>query len=343
MPFIKQSTDHHDQINTTDKNLSVEFFLKQSGIGNFRLQALEGDASKRHYHRVYSQNKNYILMDSSQDIKACHAFVTVSEYLQVNNLRVPHIYAQDTQIGLLLLEDFGDVTLRQYVQNNPAMEEYVYRQAVDTLIRIMQTSDEIPFANYDNHVMFAELDLFLDWYVKGLLPVNLFVDAKIELRAIFAQLYQRLGSLGRCMVFKDYMADNIMVLPHTEANEAKLGILDFQDALYGYVGYDLVSLLQDARYTLSTDVYNKCLAHFMAHLPESAAGKFMQNYILLGTQRNLRIIGCFYRLAKSLNKKKYLDYMPRVWLYINSNLEDPGMQEVKRWFVKYGLYNGTNK
>src|SRR5437667_256009 len=109
MPFIKQSTDHHDQINTIDKNLSIEYFLKQCGVGNFRLQTLAGDASKRRYSRVYSQNQNYILMDSSQELNTCHTFVQVSEYLQQHNLRIPHIYGQDIDNGFLLLEDFGDI------------------------------------------------------------------------------------------------------------------------------------------------------------------------------------------------------------------------------------------
>lgn len=336
MPFIKQLPDLHDRINTVDKNLLIELFLKNCDIRNFKLQLLEGDASKRRYGRVHSKDKSYILMDSSQELKACAAFMQIGRYLRQNAINVPDIYAENVAEGLLLLEDFGDVTLRQYIQQNPSAEAKVYSQAVDILLKVKQLSPEFPLERYDNQKLFAELDLFLEWYVKSLLPINVFVDAKIELRAVFAQLYQGLGALQKCLTLKDYMADNIMVIE--DAGKATLGLLDFQDALYGYAGYDLVSLLQDARLEVSQGVVEACLAQFTAHLAQHDIDKFMCNYIILGAHRNLRIIGCFHRLAKSFGKKRYLDYLPLVWQHINANLEHHCLQDVKKWFLKYGLY-----
>jgi aminoglycoside/choline kinase family phosphotransferase len=338
MPFLKNSLErpHLDDISN---NLHVQEFLTDHKISNFKLHKLPSDASTRDYYRVYTSRQTYILMDSSQELVSMLNFIKINNHLSSYNIRVPKILAENTAQGLLLLEDFGNYTLKRYLLAHTNKYDQLYPKAVSILQDMLTIPNEIYLPCHDNKKLHSELEVFLDWYVKSLLPMNLFVDARLELKAIFSHLYQSLPSLGQALVLKDFMADNIMVIPHTSENH--LGVLDFQDALYGYRGYDLVSLLQDARLEVPREIEQQCIDQYLNSIPEITYEKFWAKYNILGLHRNLRIIGCFYRLAKSLGKKQYLDFVPLVWKHINKNLEHENLADVKNWFKRYGLNNSA--
>jgi aminoglycoside/choline kinase family phosphotransferase len=339
MPFLKNSLERQ-QVDgvSVNNNLEIQEFLIGNQLSNFKLSKLPGDASKRSYYRVYTSGQTHILMDSSQEISSMLNFIKINKHLDNYKIRVPKIIAEDAIQGLLLLEDFGNYTLKRYLLAHADNYMRLYPKAVSILQDILTIPNKIDLPRHDTKKLHAELELFLDWYVKSLLPMNLFVDARLELKAIFSHLYQYLPSLGEALVLKDFMADNIMVIPK---DDDQLGILDFQDALYGYRGYDLVSLLQDARLEVPHEIEQQCIAQYLKSIPDISYAKFWAKYNILGIHRNLRIIGCFYRLAKAMGKNQYLDFVPLVWKYINKNLEHEALADVKNWFKRYGLSNNA--
>mgnify|MGYP003667773950 FL=1 len=128
-------------------------------------------------------------------------------------------------------------------------------------------------------------------------------------------------------VMRDYHAENIMLL-----DDGGFGLLDFQDALVGHPGYDLVSMLQDARRDVSDDLEQRMLAYYLADHDDAAAEIFRSHYALLGAQRNTKIIGIFTRLAVRDGKQRYLDFMPRMWRLLEKDLRHPALAPMADWF-----------
>ncbi|WOE76631.1 phosphotransferase [Parasphingorhabdus sp. SCSIO 66989] len=307
----------------------IDDFLAIAGWGGAKVSAIPGDASFRRYYRVdhkapengLGQAMLMVAPPPEEDVKP---FLHVAEYLGRNGLRAPEIFAADAEAGLVLLEDFGTDRMREAVDDMATEDEAaIYRKAVKTLTSLhRQTLPSLP--PYDQKVYQREAELFCEWYCPA---QGLEIDQQSFSAALDKALEPVLAAQDRpVVVLRDYHAENIMLL-----EEDKQGLLDFQDALLGHPAYDLVSLLQDARRDVSEELEQEMCDYFVSRT--RASDRFLSDYALLGAQRNLKIIGIFTRLMKRDGKDRYLDYIPRVWRYLERDLAHPACAPLAEWFA----------
>ena len=301
----------------------VEAFLASAGWGDGVVEPLAGDASFRRYFRVRRGDKSAMLMDAPPPEEDPQPFLRAAKWLDANGLRAPHILAEDAARGLVLLEDFGEVRMREYLDQWPDDERAVYTAAIDTLVELHRLPPG-PFRDYSLAEYQREAKLLVDWYCPA---QNLYVDGPGYAAAWEAALgpmlpRQRPG----VVVMRDYHAENVMLLGSLE----KQGLLDFQDALVGHAAYDLVSLLQDARRDVSPALEAEMFDYYVRQT--GVGDDFLADYARLGAQRNAKIVGIFVRLWKRDGKPRYLDYIPRVWALLERDLAHPALEPVARWF-----------
>ncbi len=303
--------------------IGVEAFLASAGWGDAGIAPLAGDASFRRYFRVRHGEKSAMLMDAPPPNEDPAPFLRAAKWLDANGMRAPHIFAEDAARGLVLLEDFGDVRMRDYLDQWPADEREIYEVAVDALIELHRLPAG-PFLDYSMSEYQREARLLTEWYCPA---QNLTVDGPGFTRA-WQQAFD--GVLARqrtgVTVLRDYHSENIMLLGSLQ----KQGLLDFQDALVGHKAYDLVSLLQDARRDVSPELEAAMIERYVA--ASGTDRDFAADYARLGAQRNAKIVGIFVRLWKRDGKPRYLDLIPRVWQLLERDLAHPALEPVARWF-----------
>ena len=297
-------------------------FLEAAGWGGARVEPLAGDASFRRYFRVSQGGRSAMLMDAPPPHEDPAPFLEVGAWLAANGHRAPAIHAEDRQRGLVLIEDFGADRMRDWLDDNGHAEEETYAAAIDALVRLHR-SPPGPFPPYDMAVYQRETGLFTEWYCPAM---RLDVDAESYREAWDAVLTPMLPRQNPGVtVLRDYHAENIMLL-----EGGAQGLIDFQDALIGHPAYDLVSLLQDARRDVSVELERAMLDRYraQAHPDEH----FEADYARLGAQRNAKIVGIFTRLWRRDGKPRYPAMCPRVWRYLNRDLDHPALAPVKAWF-----------
>jgi len=292
-------------------------FLADTDWSGADILPLAGDASFRRYFRVVKDGRSAVLMDAPPAEEDSRPFLSVARHLDTIGFRAPRILAEDLDLGLILLEDFGDARMKEVIEADPGIETSFYTQAIDLIADL----HDAPCSNlppYDMAVYQREAGLFPEWYAPA---VGLNVDAAGYAAAWDAALAP-LARHQTVTVLRDYHAENIMLL-----DDKTLGLLDFQDALAGHPAYDLVSLLQDARRDVAPELEAAMIAHYSTKQPFDDAA-----YALLGAQRNAKILGIFTRLWKRDGKPRYLAFQPRVWAYLERDLRHPALAPVKLWF-----------
>jgi aminoglycoside/choline kinase family phosphotransferase len=301
-------------------------FLTLAGWGVAAIEPLPGDASFRRYFRVrQADGASAMLMHAPPPQEDPEPFLRAARWLDGNGLRAPQILADDAALGFVLLEDFGDVRVREYLEAWPDDEAAVYRGAVDTLVQLHRLPPG-PFTGYGLAEYARETRLFVDWYCPAR---GLYVDARSWTTA-WEQVLSPLLARQRpgVTVLRDYHAENIMLLEGLDAQ----GLLDFQDALVGHPAYDLVSLLQDARRDVAPEIEAAMFDHYCRAAGIADSDTFLADYARLGAQRNAKIVGIFVRLWKRDGKPRYLSLIQRVWRLLERDLAHPALAPVAAWF-----------
>lgn len=296
-------------------------FLTTHGWGGAEIAPLAGDASFRRYFRVHLKGQSAVLMDAPPPDEDPRPFLGIAEWLVGHGFAAPHIHAADPEQGLVLLEDFGDVRMRETVDASPDRLRGLYERATDLLVALHRqpAADLKP---YDGAVLHREAGLLVEWYCPAL---GLDVDLA-GYRAAWDAVFDHALTDRPVTVLRDYHAENLMLIGDGDA----LGLLDFQDALAGHPAYDLVSLLQDARRDVEPEIERAMLDRYRRITGVGA--DFDAAYHVLGAQRNAKIVGIFTRLWQRDGKPRYPALCPRVWRYLNSDLDHPALAPVKIWF-----------
>lgn len=300
-------------------------FLREAGWADAAIDPLPGDASFRRYFRLRDAGRAAMLMHAPPPQEDPKPFLDVAGYLAAQGMRVPAIHHAETEAGWVLLEDFGDHRMRDWLDVRPGDERAAYEAAVDALA-MLHTRPPGPFGRYDLETYLAEVRLLTRWYAPA---AGLSVDEEAHeaaWRTVLAPLLPR--QEPGVTVLRDYHAENIMLLCGRPG--APQGLIDFQDALVGHPAYDLVSLLQDARRDVSHALEVSMLDRYCA--TRGAGDDFRADYARLGAQRNAKIVGIFTRLAKRDGKPGYLSMIPRVWEAMERDLAHPALEPVARWF-----------
>lgn len=276
------------------------------------------DASFRRYFRARLDDVSYIVMDAPPEHENCRPFIDIARLFKDAGANVPEILAEDLDQGFLLLSDLGDITYLQALNDESA--DSLYRDAIATLIDIQLASRAGVLPEYDAPSLMREMRLFPDWYITRELGLDAAafseIDAHLELinRACLAQ--------PKVYVHRDYHSRNLMV-----ERERNPGVLDFQDAVYGPITYDLVSLFKDAYIAWDEERVLDWVVRYWerarkARLPvHDDFGEFYRAFEWMGVQRHLKVLGIFARLYHRDGKAGYLKDMPLVMRYLRSALE----------------------
>ena len=285
----------------------------------FRLTIASADASFRRYFRVHLADKTLIAMDAPPAHENCEPFVRIATLFGATGMHVPEVIAQDLVQGFLLLTDLGDVTYLS--QLNETTAPALYHDANMALIKMQLASKPGVLPNYDEALLTREMQLFPDWYITKHLNVALDDNQLQVLQKTFALLNQNILAQGQVYVHRDYHSRNLIVC------ENNPGVLDFQDAVYGAITYDLVSLLKDAYISWDEEnIIDWLVRYWQAakkqDLPVPADfSEFYRDFEYMGAQRHIKVLGIFARLYHRDGKEGYLKDMPLVMHYLRKVCE----------------------
>jgi aminoglycoside/choline kinase family phosphotransferase len=294
---------------------------------SFTLAPASADASFRRYFRATQDDgTTRIVMDAPPAKEDCRPWLLVQELFQNAGAHVPEVLAKDLERGFLLLSDLGNATYLQAV--NPDNAVSLYADAIASLIRIQAASRPAVLPDYDRALLRRELDLFPEWYLASHHRLELSATEKASLETVFERILAVNLAEPRVFVHRDYHSRNLMHIG--AAGERNPGIIDFQDAVYGPISYDMVSLLKDAYIEWDEDLALDWLVRYWeqarkAGLPVAADfGEFFRDYEWMGVQRHVKVLGIFARLYHRDGKDGYLKDLPLVARYLRKACERYG-------------------
>jgi tRNA threonylcarbamoyl adenosine modification protein YjeE len=341
---------------------AVHHFLEEEGYGTAVRGRIAGDASSRSYERLVTSAGTVILMNwpaqpdgppvkrglpysaiahLAENVKP---FVAMALALRARGFSAPKIYAADYNAGLIVLEDLGNELVVEGDPPRPMVERYAV--ATDLLVAlhgldlpgVLPAAPKVDYAlpSYDLDAFLIEAELILDWY----LP-HRNAGASAEARAYFQTLWRDalrpVLEAPKSWVLRDFHSPNLLWLDGREGI-AKVGLLDFQDAVLGPSAYDVASLLQDARVDVPEDVEIALFSRYVTARrqadPRFEADAFARLYATLAAQRATKILGIFARLDRRDHKPQYLRHMPRVWQYLRRALAHPALQVLDAWYLR---------
>jgi aminoglycoside/choline kinase family phosphotransferase len=310
----------------------IDRYLRESGLAarHARVVPLTGDASDRKYFRIIPEEGPSIVL-------ALHAgsftfadlpFANVAELMQRIGLPVPAVLGHSDALGILALQDLGDVTLQAHLGASSSTEHAaLYRQAV-TLIELLQRRGEelelesdryLPYKSaFDVEKLTWELEFFTKHFVCGYRGVTLSPAERSTLTDEWAAIVGELATEPRVLCHRDYHSRNLML------SDGSLYIIDFQDARMGPDTYDLVSLLRDSYVDITDRELDELVAYFLALTrctPDGGADEFRRRFDLMALQRNLKALGTFGYQTMTRANPVYIQYMPRTLRYARSNFE----------------------
>lgn len=300
-----------------DEQLPILFTQQGWGaVPPATLTAASSDASFRRYFRWEGEGRSFIVMDAPPPQENCKPFVDIAFLLAKSGINVPKIYAEDLDRGFLLLNDLGNQTYLDVINGENADD--LFRDALQALLAFQQLPMVAPLPSYDVALLRRELELFPEWYVKR--------ELGIEFDSAQQQLWQHASDLlinsalaqPKVLVHRDYMPRNLML------SEPNPGVLDFQDAVYGPVTYDVTCLFKDAFLSWPEERVRGWLVDYWQQagalgIPvQPDLEDFLRASDLMGVQRHLKVIGIFARICHRDGKPRYLGDVPRFFAYIEA-------------------------
>jgi N-acetylmuramate 1-kinase len=351
----------------SDRAEAAKNFLANAGWRDAAITPLPGDASTRRYFRVAQGARRAMLMDQPQHAETptappdasaeqrralgynavarlagadCARFVSVAQFLRAQGISAPEIYAAAPQDGFVLMEDLdGDLYADFIPRGGDEIE--LYSPAIEILAKLHATEappilhPEKPLHPYDETALLAEIDLLTEWFFPVGLGRRASEDEIAEHRALWLETLSTVLDDPAVFVHRDYHAQNLIWLP-ARRGIARVGVIDFQDAVAGSDAYDLVSLLEDARRDVSPELREAMTRHYLESMRRVGAPvdeeRLRAAMAVMAAQRNAKIIGIFARLYKRDGKPRYLDYLPRVWGYLNADLQHPALARLNAWY-----------
>jgi N-acetylmuramate 1-kinase len=338
---------------------AVEALLEAAGWALARRELMYGDASTRAYERLTNEaGQTAILMIApprapgpalrfgrsyaeiarlSVDIRA---HLAVGEGLRALGLSVPRVYAHSVADGLALIEDFGKETIADASGANASRYADAAALLADLHTRalpgdVLFDGELYTLPVYDIDAMLIEVELALDWYAPAVARGAPSSGARIQFLTLWRDILSPVLAEPTTWTLRDYHSPNIHWLPDRQGL-ARLGLIDFQDAVLGPPAYDVASLLQDARQAVAEDTEQRLLALYMRRRaqidPSFDAPSFIAAYSIMGAQRATKILGLFTRLDRRDGKPQYLRLLPRIEQTLARNLAHPVLDPLRRWF-----------
>lgn len=326
-----------------ERRLALRGFLAAAGWGEAERIPLKQDASTRHYERLFREEESAVLMNApaftpepdSYPARARlangnnNAFLAIGALLASRGFSTPRVLAADAAGGFILLEDLGNTTIAE--RGSPVAERY--RLAVDVIAAFHQTAPPSPIPGpqgphtaprYDETLGLLEVGLFPEWFQRA--------PETEEYRALWRTVLEGLWRGDDHLALRDYHSPNCLWLPEREGI-AKIGIIDYQDAMVAPSAFDVVSLAQDARIAVPPALEGELVERYLAARPGLDVEKWRETYHIIGAQRATRIAGVFRRLNDRDGKPQYLGYIPHVLAALKRNLvATPALAPLAEWF-----------
>jgi len=336
-------------------------FLDTAGYAEAKRQRMAGDASTRSYARLIRDDGVVILMNSprrpdgpsiyngksysaavhlAEDVKP---FVAVAAGLREHGFSAPAIHQADLDAGFLITEDFGSVGFVKGDPSAPIVERYeaatdmlaaLHREALPEILPLApQLSYAMPV--FDTEALLVEVGLMPEWYLPDR-GADLSSNLQAEFVAMWRELLGKQASAPKTWILRDFHSPNLIWLGGRRGI-ARVGIIDFQDAVLGPAAYDLVSLLQDARIDVPEQLELALLTRYIKARRAADDGfdpaAFAELYAIMSAQRNTRLLGTFARLNRRDGKPQYLRHQPRIWTYLSRSLTHPVLAGARRWYT----------
>ena len=303
----------------------------------FKILPLAGDASFRTFYRVAINKKRRIIVLAKNEIyKNLIAYSSINKFLRINKILAPRLYNYNYSKGMIVIEDFGDLTFYKILFKNKN-KFLIYKKLVDLLIKIQKIKPKSKIKNVDNQVhvinyyskkyLFEESNLFFDWYLPLFLSKKKVLNIKNKSKKILLKLYKKLNFPNSYFVHRDYHSQNLM------KTKGKIGVIDSQDALIGNPAYDLVSLIDDVRIKTPKKLKNKIYSYYLIKNIKNLKNNsknFLEDFNILSVQRSLKIIGIFARLFKRDKKDQYLKFIPYTWQILELRMKEKIFSELKK-------------
>ncbi|AWA41793.1 aminoglycoside phosphotransferase family protein [Pseudomonas sp. 22105] len=280
------------------------------------LTAASSDASFRRYFRWEGAGRSFVVMDAPPPQENCKPFVDIAFLLAKSGINVPKIYAEDLERGFLLLNDLGNKTYLDVIDSENA--DALFSDALQALLAFQQLPMVAPLPSYDVALLRRELELFPEWYVKRELGVEFDATQQQQWQKVSDLLIDSALAQPKVLVHRDYMPRNLML------SEPNPGVLDFQDAVYGPVTYDVTCLFKDAFLSWPEQRVRGWLESYWQqasalNIPvQPDFEEFLRASDLMGVQRHLKVIGIFARICHRDGKPRYLGDVPRFFSYIEA-------------------------
>lgn len=296
------------------------------------LTAASSDASFRRYFRWEGEGRSFVVMDAPPPQENCKPFVDIAFLLAKSGINVPKIYAEDLERGFLLLNDLGNKTYLDVIDGENA--DQLFNDALQALLAFQQLPMVAPLPSYDVALLRRELELFPEWYVKRELGVEFDSTQQQQWQQVSDLLIDSALAQPKVLVHRDYMPRNLML------SEPNPGVLDFQDAVYGPVTYDVTCLFKDAFLSWPEERVRGWLESYWQqasalNIPvQPDFEDFLRASDLMGVQRHLKVIGIFARICHRDGKPRYLADVPRFFSYIEAVIaRRPELAELQALFT----------
>jgi aminoglycoside/choline kinase family phosphotransferase len=280
------------------------------------LTAASSDASFRRYFRWEGEGRSFVVMDAPPPQENCKPFVDIAFLLAKSGINVPKIYAEDLERGFLLLNDLGNKTYLDVIDSENADD--LFEDALQALLAFQQLPMVAPLPSYDVALLRRELELFPEWYVKRELGTEFDSAQQMLWQNVTELLIDSALAQPKVLVHRDYMPRNLML------SEPNPGVLDFQDAVYGPVTYDVTCLFKDAFLSWPEERVRGWLQAYWQQAGDLGIPvqpdfeDFLRASDLMGVQRHLKVIGIFARICHRDGKPRYLGDVPRFFAYIDA-------------------------
>ena len=313
----------------------------------FKLKKIRSDASFREFFRLKKGNKTSIIVTARKErFRNLIAYSAINKFLRGKGIHTPKTISQHYSEGIMEIEDFGDNTLLHFVRKSKNILP-LYKKSIDVILKLqkikpinkikIKSNQNLKFDNYNLKNLHKESDLFLNWYLPGILGKRKSKKFKTKIKIELNKLYKQIYFKNKFIVHRDFHISNIMPI------RRKLGIIDTQDVILGNPMYDVASLIDDVRIEIPLQIKNKVFQYYFKKSSLRKKMYFLKNdFDILSIQRNLKILGIFYRLYKRDKKPKYLKYLPYTWKLIElrmknkifKNLEKTLLNAVSKKFRK---------
>jgi len=351
------------------RDIQIKDFIKGAGWAAAKIDPVPGDASTRRYFRLSLGDEKAVLMDAPKEAEAPNepegasiadrkalgynatarlagpdpaAFACIDNALVIRGFSAPKILAADVELGFLLLEDFGNAVYARVIEADPSLERPLYEAAIDCLGEIYRSS--IPqrlnwqdaswrVREYDETALLAETDLFLDWYAPdaGLEITDTLRD---EFYGLFRESFSCLEAQAPGLVLRDFHAENLFWLPKRNS-VSKVGLIDFQDALFCHPAYDVMSLVTDIRRDVSPDLKEILIERFCEAAKIRDRDSFRAAYAVLSVQRGTKLLGFPVRADLKFGKPQYRALLPRVKRHLIDDLSHPAVAPIQAWYKSH--------